>query len=80
MVAFISGSKSGTREDLEAAMEYVQEFEGLKEIKISEDYPGIAILCFDTKESAQAAQWMLELNGAEGRDGSDAAGVAGDDG
>lgn len=80
MIAFVIGSKSGTREDLESAIGYVQEFEGLKEIRVSDEYPGLAILCFDTKESAQAAQWMLELNGAEGRDGSDIAGHPGDDG
>ena len=37
MVAFVIGSKSGTREDLESAIGYVQEFEGLKEIRVSDE-------------------------------------------
>lgn len=80
MVAFVIGSKTGSREDLMAAVEYAKDFDGLTDIRVSDDYPGLAILCFETQESAQTAQWMLEMAGAEGRDGSDAAGAAGVDG
>ena len=83
MVAFLIGSKDGSAEDLDAALGYVQTFDGLVEIKRNEEYPGIAILCFKDKESATTAQWMLEMAGsepAEGGGGNDTAGAAGNDG
>ena len=79
MVAFVIGSKTGNREDLMAAIDYAKEFDGLTDIRVSDDYPGLAILCFETQESAQTAQWMLEMAGAEGRDESDTSGHPGDD-
>lgn len=49
-------------------LEEVQEYEGLQEILVNTDTPWKAVLCFEDQESATAAQWMLSLNGAEGRD------------
>ena len=62
----------------------VAEYDGLKEIMMQ---PGVihkALLCFETKEQAQTAQWSLEMGGAEGREGNgqdaDAGGRGGDPG
>ena len=48
----------------------VAEYDGLREIKMQ---PGVihkALLCFETMEQAQTAQWMLEMSGTEGREGN----------
>lgn len=48
-------------------LEEVSEYEGLEEILMNPDTPWKAVLCFADNESAVAAQWMLNLNGAEER-------------
>ena len=83
MVAFLIGSKSGAAEDLDETIEYASSFDGLVEIKRNRYYPGIALLCFRDKESAQTAQWMLEMAGSEKMEGgeeNDAAGAEEPDG
>lgn len=58
-------------------LEEVQEYDGLEEILVNPDTPWKAVLCFRDKESATAAQWMLSLNGAEGRTGGEEEGDSG---
>ena len=88
MVAFTIGCRELDAEGLEQfnqMIDMAQDFEGLEEIYMRDDYPGIAILQFGTIEQARAAQWMLEINGSEGVRGdagadAEAGGGSGDTG
>ena len=63
MVGFMVG---GPPEQLKEMCDAASEMMGFVKPRIG-PYPGTAILCFEDKESAQRAQWMIEANGAEGR-------------
>ena len=65
-VGFTAGAETLT--DLISLVRFAKELDGLKEIQ---PMPGQALevmLCFETDEQAQTAQWMLEMAGSEGRE------------
>ena len=61
MVSFVVG---GPAWDMEIREPLFREFVGL--VAIEKCKPGIWVLHFVDKESATAAQWQLDLNGAHG--------------
>lgn len=65
MVWFMIGSESEER--MQAMLDWAELLDGLKEITTYEDDPLTALLGFETREQARTAQWLLEVNGAEGR-------------
>ena len=65
MVWFMIGSASEER--MQEMLDWAELLDGLKEITTYEDDPLTALLGFETREQARTAQWLLELNGAEGR-------------
>lgn len=71
MVSFVVGVGPGPEEAerlerFSKLMEYVMDFEGLEEVTTFGNHPYTALLSFEDKASAIAAQWQLELNGSEG--------------
>ena len=48
-------------------IEEVSGYEGLMEIREHPNNPNLVLLCFETKEAATTAQWMMELNGSKPR-------------
>ena len=65
MFVFMIGSASEER--MQAMLDWAELLDGLREITTFEDDPLTAVLGFETQEQAQTAQWLLEVNGAEGR-------------
>ena len=72
MISFVVGV-SPDAPNLEARMaaliEECMNFEGLVTIHGSEEYPNQILLSFRDRESATAAQWLMELGGSEPRKG-----------
>ena len=72
MICFVAGLPPDTP-NMEARMaafiEACTEFEGLMEIRGNDLYPNKILLCFESKEAATAAQWMMEIGGSEPRKG-----------
>ena len=68
MVGFRAGGES--RLDVLALVMLAQTFDGIVDIVLNDDgeHPNQVTLWFEDQEHAQAAQWMLEAAGAEGRD------------
>lgn len=68
MISFVVGV-SPNAPNLEARMaaliEECMNFEGLVAIRGSEECPNKILLSFRDRESATAAQWMMELGGSE---------------
>ena len=60
MVAFLVGSEDP--DALRKSEEYYRELEGLLQIAKQTDH--LWLLVFRDKESANAAQWQLDINGA----------------
>ena len=54
----------GPAEALEELEEYYRSFVGLNDIIKKKET--LWILCFEDRESAVAAQWQMEVNGAKG--------------
>ena len=64
-VGFTAGAETLT--DLISLVRFARELDGLEEIRPMPGRSLEVMLCFATEEQAQTAQWMLEVNGAEGR-------------
>ena len=66
MIAFIAGVKPEAMEtEMPKLLDLVQGFDGLVEIRRNDDHPNLLMLCFETKEQATTAQWLLDLNGGK---------------
>ncbi len=71
MICFVVGCdpvKEESQLQFLRMLDEVQVYDGLEQILMNPDTPWKAVLCFDSQEHATAAQWMLSLNGAEGRE------------
>ena len=64
---FMAGAE--TKGDLLQLVLYAQTLDGLEEIQLLDPEEHTIALVFETEEQAQAAQWILETMGSEGRDG-----------
>lgn len=72
MYCFVAGvdpAAGNIEERMNMLLQEVQNYEGFIQVGLNDAKPWLCVLCFKDKESATAAQWMMELNGSEPREG-----------
>jgi hypothetical protein len=73
MICFIVGCEPGNAQAQKQFLRMLDEcteYDGLVQIMLNENQPWKALLCFKDQETAQTAQWMMDMRGMQRREGN----------